>query len=937
MTHMLLDQNEHSPRRLAGLEADTASAKTSESPDLGRTHDRLTRLNSLPLGKAEWQILCVTTARGFVEFGQALIASIEINSPDVRLVLDIIDGLDGCEAEVSAVCRHLVSVDLQLFDSGGRRAWRLAQETAGRRWQTLGEVLRATCLPTFLVEIDTLVQRDLTLLAVELNQCNVAFPAALDRGWMDAQIVTAAAWFKPTVGVLAMVDLIAERLDERPRDAINESIAVREALIAKRRKLRFAQLPSHILDPAWPEGAALWTEWKHSKIAQIRASSLQARFMAEPDLVIVSPRQDVGTKRPLSDNSPSVRAKRLTKPSRIYWRFAARLMMQQALEHGLVARTLVVPQWEITSDLVARLAPRRLLLPHLVRSQLSAPGAGYYMQELMPSLFTVDEQGWGASSSSYGRIDWRDKEATAKTWRYIKEARAAKATKAPQRNGPAPSSFDVLAILQVPGDDALSLHSDVSLTAFIEAVATFAQAEGVRVLFKKHPLDQTAECDVLIRPLLSENIALTDGGHVHDLIKRANAVIVINSGVGFEAMLYGKPVLTFGRAVYDTATRPVTAATLAASYHDEIARSPKERQQAYASFIDWFVFRHGIKIDEAVLQSDPFDRKASGPYANPIAAELADDLGLVAGGAPVIRITAPNRMQRVVTELLNRVDQTVTPVVRRSWRQTYKRYNDEVVSPAKSLLMPHLPREFFEGRSVALVGNAASLQTGTYGAEIDDHDLVIRLNIGYPLLVRKDADVKAVPPQWIAGEFIDTLTMARERHVLLSEAAPEEVLQDFTHIRSSGRRTNVWSCSSKDRNRQLFFAEVFRCRKAACHPRFSHLDIKLLLRHTIERLPASNYRGLKTKLGSEPTSGLLWFEYLRQTSLRSLTLYGFDFFDSPHINRLTSNLLTVRGKWPHQPDAERAYVIKHLSEDNRLALRGAHAAPRLVDVNSLTL
>ncbi|MBH0237648.1 glycosyltransferase family 29 protein [Methylobrevis albus] len=40
--------------------------------------------------------------------------------------------------------------------------------------------------------------------------------------------------------------------------------------------------------------------------------------------------------------------------------------------------------------------------------------------------------------------------------------------------------------------------------------------------------------------------------------------------------------------------------------------------------------------------------------------------------------------------------------------------------------------EFFAGKSVAIVGNAESLLTGNHGAEIEAHDLVLRMNRGVP-------------------------------------------------------------------------------------------------------------------------------------------------------------------------------------------------------------
>lgn len=43
-------------------------------------------------------------------------------------------------------------------------------------------------------------------------------------------------------------------------------------------------------------------------------------------------------------------------------------------------------------------------------------------------------------------------------------------------------------------------------------------------------------------------------------------------------------------------------------------------------------------------------------------------------------------------------------------------------------------RKFICGKSVAIVGNAESLFNYKYGKDIDSHDIVIRMNLGYRII-----------------------------------------------------------------------------------------------------------------------------------------------------------------------------------------------------------
>jgi len=227
----------------------------------------------------------------------------------------------------------------------------------------------------------------------------------------------------------------------------------------------------------------------------------------------------------------------------------------------------------------------------------------------------------------------------------------------------------------------------------------------------------------------------------------------------------------------------------------------------------------------------------------------------------------------------------------------------------------------FAGKRVALVGNAKSALREGNAALIDAHDIVIRMNLGHPLIVRRDLDEAALPSEWIDAAFTDRRTTGADRLVLLKPSAPDEVVARFANARFIGRRTDIWSCSSADAQRQLFFRDRFPCLHVACHPHLFHLRRALVDDPAFRRLPDAVFRTARRKLRVRPSSGVIWLEYLRALPVEAVDLFGFDFFQSGHVSRTTQLKVVEGGYWPHDGAAERDYCLAVIDADPRLSLR----------------
>ncbi|MBD3803975.1 MAG: glycosyltransferase family 29 protein [Thioclava sp.] len=182
---------------------------------------------------------------------------------------------------------------------------------------------------------------------------------------------------------------------------------------------------------------------------------------------------------------------------------------------------------------------------------------------------------------------------------------------------------------------------------------------------------------------------------------------------------------------------------------------------------------------------------------------------------------------------------------------------------ALSVSQEALLREL-SGNSVALVGNARALAEGKAGAEIDAHDVVIRIN-------------RAPMPSAVShGTRTDWLALATS----LPQAERTRINPGRILWMSHKRKRLDWETASS--------------------PGF-YLH------------PLGEYEALKTRLGAQPTTGAMLIDMLARSDLARLDLYGFDFFASLSLSgRRTAD------KVPHDFAAEAEMVARLTERDPRI-------------------
>ncbi len=199
------------------------------------------------------------------------------------------------------------------------------------------------------------------------------------------------------------------------------------------------------------------------------------------------------------------------------------------------------------------------------RTRRDGPGDLFYKQMHLPTLFTIDRWGWGADDSRMQRppnLDGIDQAAAddlvRRLYRRYVEAGQSKLAQPTRGDGEGWPEGYVFLPTQMPRDYVQVHHSPIPMTELVVRTARWAEARGQNLVVKLHPgLDGSAfpEIGETVRALVRECPHVTcSGANVHDLIASSLGVFTMNSGVGFEALIHGRPVVTFGGCDYQWAT-----------------------------------------------------------------------------------------------------------------------------------------------------------------------------------------------------------------------------------------------------------------------------------------------------------------------------------------------------------------------------------------------
>ena len=195
----------------------------------------------------------------------------------------------------------------------------------------------------------------------------------------------------------------------------------------------------------------------------------------------------------------------------------------------------------------------------------------YYMQMVIPSIFSIDPIGWCASASNWpiDSSDWTNSITTPDIFEHLAKRIDSNESKfkQPEIKGIILPDKFVLFPCQIPHDETIKYHSDVSVADSLDSlIAAVLRSDDFSLVVKGHPANLDAmkslkEVFYLHKKKLDASkvgrLLWIDQASIHELIQRSAAVFTVNSGVGLEALLHSKLVFTFGNADYSSASEKI--------------------------------------------------------------------------------------------------------------------------------------------------------------------------------------------------------------------------------------------------------------------------------------------------------------------------------------------------------------------------------------------
>ena len=310
---------------------------------------------------------------------------------------------------------------------------------------------------------------------------------------------------------------------------------------------------------------------------------------------------------------------------RLYWK-AFTLRLANAIERaGVPVDVIEVPAWEINRQGIEAGCSALALVPHRCHLDFEEGETPvyFYMQEFFRWVFIADERGWSAASSAYP-VDLlaipasRENSFDVYRQRLLDSNLGSKFAQAKSKSRQQliaeeliPSRRNVFGLkqmrpyiflpLQIPHDQSIRYFSDLSELEVVEAVIHWARERNIAVVMKPHPANLKSMLP--FEGMVDGSSVFYSQAHVYDLIKHAASVYTINSGVGFEALLQIKPVVTFGRVEYDCVTFKATLANLDQAWEYSLNADKAELEERYRRFVNWFLGDYAVDMSQPDLAS----------------------------------------------------------------------------------------------------------------------------------------------------------------------------------------------------------------------------------------------------------------------------------------------------------------------------------------------
>lgn len=236
---------------------------------------------------------------------------------------------------------------------------------------------------------------------------------------------------------------------------------------------------------------------------------------------------------------------------------------QHLVESVLASGFAVYPRIQAGVDGPTTVSPKRPALTwHTL--DVGRPGQVHLKIGTLFGHFIIDTKGYSGWSSIAERdlldlVSEVDQDEADRHWRWLQaELVAGGMSKYIQVDGDLPAEWsDYIFLPMQVADDTVARLADIDTLSLLRMLIAWAEVSGRIVVVKRHPMCRSKQIETAIAEAERSGLIRVSSASIHQLVAGASCVVTVNSGVGAEALLQIKPVITTGKSDYAAATRRV--------------------------------------------------------------------------------------------------------------------------------------------------------------------------------------------------------------------------------------------------------------------------------------------------------------------------------------------------------------------------------------------
>lgn len=522
----------------------------------------------------------------FNNYFHSIYQSTTQNSPDINIWVNIINPTVSEIRTVKAMkrknkthhkkCQLYYSLEYKDFSNPNHTEEQQKTYYASSRFIKLHRLLGLAKRDIIALDIDSIVLGDITRLQFEmhLTENDIAIKTRFHEDNVKAKFLAGTIYARHTKitkkFLLNFSKRIEEEIQKHRLDWFMDQVTLYETYLFLRREISLYHLPKKYLDWDFNRSAIIWTGKGDRKHTSWRYQAKQAEYAGnvKPKRVFIKKDKilNIGIFLP-SDTKP----KRSQIPKKRYSELFTEKILDLLKNRGHLTKLIITPFREINENSVNSYHFDLAFIPGSNYFEFTRANCQliFYNQGYFNSLINCDHWGWGASNSMYP-IEYSKGNEESDVFTQYQQKAHIESTQNPIEFNVA--EFEYILFIKQNDKDPSLYFSKFNQERVINSVEKWAKQQSIPIIVTQFP--------------------------THYLISCCKAVYTMNSNIGCLSMFYYKPIVTFGKSIYDAVTIHGDLDNLNSVWQKVMQDDGTVRLKKYKKFIDWYCRVHCFDLEQ---------------------------------------------------------------------------------------------------------------------------------------------------------------------------------------------------------------------------------------------------------------------------------------------------------------------------------------------------